>query len=62
MSTLLTIAQVCEKLQVSRPTINRWMADNKISYVKAGKHVRFRPEHLEEWIDKKTIKAVKKIA
>jgi excisionase family DNA binding protein len=62
MSTLLTIEQVCEKLQVSRPTINRWMAEKKISYVKAGKRVRFRPEHLEEWIDKKTIKAVKKIA
>lgn len=59
---LLTIQEVCEILQVSRATINRWMADKYISFVKAGKHVRFREDHIEDWIDKKTIKAQKKIA
>jgi excisionase family DNA binding protein len=59
---LLTIKEVCEILQVSRATINRWMADKYISFVKAGKHVRFKPDYIEEWIEKKTIKAQKKIA
>ncbi len=62
MSTLLTIKEVAEKLKVSRATINRWMEDKTISFVKIGKCVRFREEHIENWLDKKTIKAQKKIA
>jgi excisionase family DNA binding protein len=62
MSTLLTIKQVAEKLQVSRATINRWMEDKTITFIKVGKCVRFREEHIEGWLDKKTIKAQRKIA
>jgi excisionase family DNA binding protein len=59
MSNLLTIKQVAQKLQVSERTIERWMEEGKISFVKLGKCVRMREEHLEGWIDKKTVKAKK---
>lgn len=62
MSKLLTIEDVCERLNVSRPTINRWIASKAISFIKLGKCVRFREDHLESWLDKKTIKAQKKTA
>lgn len=61
-SKLLTIEEVCQLLRVSRSTINRWMDDKYISFVKVGKHVRFRENYIDEWIEKKTIKAQKKIA
>lgn len=59
---LLTKEQVCEMLSISRPTIDRWMADKAITFIKVGKCVRFRKEDIESWLDKKTIKAQKKIA
>jgi excisionase family DNA binding protein len=61
MSTLLTIKDVAQRLQVSERTIERWMEDGKIAFIKIGKSVRMREEHLENWLDKKTVKA-KKIA
>lgn len=62
MSKLLTIKDVCERLSVSRATINRLMDDKAITFIKVGKCVRFREEYLESWLEKKTIKAQKKIA
>lgn len=62
MSNLLTRQQVAERLSVSVDTIKRWERDGKIPRVKLHGAVRFRPEWLESWIDKRTIKAQKKIA
>ena len=62
MSTLLTIKQVAQKYQVSVRTVQRWQEDNLIAFVKIGKVVRISEEHLNNWLEKKTIKAQKKIA
>lgn len=59
---LLTIKEVAEKCQVSARTVQRWQDEGLISFVKVGKVVRIREEHLESWLDKKTVKAQKKIA
>jgi excisionase family DNA binding protein len=61
MSTLLTVKEVAQKLNVSTRTVERMMEDGKIAFIKIGKCVRMREEHLEGWLDKKTVKA-KKIA
>lgn len=62
MSNLLNRKQVAERLAVSVDTIKRWERAGKISRIKLPGAVRFRPEWLESWIDKNTIKAQKKIA
>lgn len=57
MSTLLTIKQVAEKLQVSEITIRRWLANRTISSIKLPQGIRFREEWVEGWLEKRTIKA-----
>jgi excisionase family DNA binding protein len=62
MSTLLTIDDVAKKLKVSKRTIRRWQDNGTIAYIKLPQGIRFREEVIESWLDKKTIKAQKKIA
>lgn len=61
MSKLLTTKEVAEKLNVSISTVKRMQEDGQIAFVKIGKCVRMREEHLENWIERRTVKA-KKIA
>ena len=51
---LLTKKDVCEKLAISEPTLNRMIRKGKIVGVKIGGSWRMKPENLEKWIDKKT--------
>lgn len=57
-----TVKEVAEKLQVSVRTVQRLQDDREIAFVKIGKCVRISEEHLQNWIDKRTIKPLKKIA
>lgn len=59
---LLTISDVAKKLNVSKRTVQRWQDEGIISFFKQGKVVRISEEHLESWIEKKTIKEKRKIA
>jgi excisionase family DNA binding protein len=59
MDQLLTIKQVAEKLQVSEITIRRWLSNGTIAAIKLPQGIRFRPEWLENWLDKRTIKSIK---
>jgi excisionase family DNA binding protein len=61
MSTLLTVKEVAERLKVTTRTVQKWQEEGTISFIKIGKCVRIREEHLENWLNKKTVKA-KKIA
>lgn len=58
----LTIEQAAEYLNVTVRAIRNWIEDKRIEYVKMGKYVRFRKEYLDQWAEKQTIKAQKKIA
>jgi excisionase family DNA binding protein len=51
MANLLTIAQTCELLQLSRPTIRRLTGARKIPFVRIGHAVRFPEDELVAWID-----------
>lgn len=62
MSKLLTIKDVAEMLQVAEVTVRKWQEQGKITYIKVGGVIRFRPEYIESLLEKKTIKAQKKIA
>jgi|UPI000591D631 excisionase family DNA binding protein len=45
---LLTKKQVTELLNISVATLNRWMKDEKIRYMKLGPMVRFEKDQLLE--------------
>lgn len=59
---LLTIKDVAEKLQVAEVTVRKWQEQGKIAFIKLPQGVRIREEWLENWLEKRTIKAQKKIA
>lgn len=59
MSQLLTIKEVAARLNVSTRTIERLHESNQMAFIKIGKCVRMREEHLENWLDKKTVKTKK---
>lgn len=58
----LTIEQAAEYLNVTVRAVRNWIAFKKIEHVKMGKYVRFRKEYLDQWVEKNTVKAAKKIA
>jgi len=49
-------------LKVTTGTIQRWQEKGTIAFIKLPQGVRFREEHLENWLDKRTIKPAKKQA
>jgi len=44
---LLTIAEVMERLRISRATLGRWNKTDKLRAVKLGKAVRYREEDVQ---------------
>lgn len=57
MSKLLSRKEVAERLSVSVDTIKRWEKAGKIAAIKLPGAVRFREDWLENWLNKRTIKA-----
>lgn len=56
---LLTLRQVCEKLQVSEDTIRRLVKDQKMSSIKVGNQWRFTEEAIADYLESRTIKVKK---
>lgn len=54
--------EVAEKLGVSYRTVQRWQDERLIAFTKIGKVVRISEDSLQGWLEKRTIKPVKKIA
>lgn len=58
MSELLTIKDVAKKLKVDVRTVRRYVEDRKLSGIRLpGGEYRFREEFLNNWLDKRTMKA-----
>ena len=57
MSKLLTMVEASEYLGVSKLTLYGWVSARKVSFVKVGRLVKFKQEHLDKWIDQHTVKA-----
>lgn len=50
MNELMTTDELCEKLKVSRPTIERYRKKG-MPYKKVGRLVRFDAKEVMEWIN-----------
>jgi excisionase family DNA binding protein len=57
MDDLLTIKDVAKKLKVSEITVRRYLKNRTIAAIKLPQGIRFRPEWVEGWLNKRTIKA-----
>jgi excisionase family DNA binding protein len=57
MSKLLTMVEASEYLGVSKLTLYGWVSARKVSFIKVGRLVKFKQEHLAKWIDQHTVKA-----
>jgi excisionase family DNA binding protein len=53
MKRLLTINEVCNILQVSKPTVYRWVHEEFIPHVKLRGALRFDEEVVYRWVDAK---------
>jgi excisionase family DNA binding protein len=58
MQPLLTEDQLAELTAVPVKTLQRWRSDGTGGprYVKAGRAVRYRPEDVEQWLDRSTVR------
>ncbi len=57
-----TIQEAAEYLDVSEPTLYRWMRDGKISYYKVGDSTRFKKHNLDMVAEKKVSEAEGELA
>ncbi len=51
MTALLNKEQVCERLQISRRTLDRLIAERRIAYRKLGSAVRFAEDDVQQYVD-----------
>ena len=52
---LLNKTQVAELLGFKIYTIDAWVSQRRIPYIKLGRLVRFNPDEIEKWIEEKRI-------
>lgn len=57
MRKLLTMDEASEYLGISKLTLYGWVSSRKLGFVKVGRLVKFRQEHLDRWIEQHTVKA-----
>lgn len=50
MERLLTIAEVCAKLQVKESCLRAWLHQRKISSIRVGRLVRFHERDIERFL------------
>lgn len=55
---ILTPEQLCERLQITKPSLYKLVHLRKVPYAKIGKRLRFDEEKIERWIEEKTVEAV----
>lgn len=57
MNKLLTMDEASEYLGISKLTLYGWVSARKLGFIKVGRLVKFKQEHLDRWIDQHTVKA-----
>jgi excisionase family DNA binding protein len=53
MEKLLTVAEIAILIGVKKSTIYQWTHQDYIRHIKLGNLVRFKPNQIEKWLDKK---------
>ncbi len=54
---LLTIEEAAQVLKMKKSRLRKAVFRREVKFIKLGALVRFRREHLLEWIEKSTVKA-----
>jgi len=54
-SELHDIAYIAKKLNVKPSWIRLQILNRKIPFLKIGKHIRFRPEEIDQWLNEKKV-------
>lgn len=49
--TLINVASAAQILNVPKSTMYKLVKSKEVPYLKVGKHIRFKPDHLYRWID-----------
>ena len=52
---LLTYQQAAKILNISEPTLRRWVMERRIPFIKIGRLVRFDPDILMKWISEHSV-------
>jgi excisionase family DNA binding protein len=61
MTTLLTISQLAEKVNFKPRTIKGWVQKRVVPFKKMpGGDIRFDPEEIQRWLDRKSVKPSKR--
>jgi excisionase family DNA binding protein len=55
---LLTVQEVANRLNVSRPTVYRLVKKGKIQHIKVEGSIRIKPGDLESFIERQTTPAI----
>jgi excisionase family DNA binding protein len=48
---LWSIERLAQYLDVPEATIRDWVYKRRVPFVKVGRHVRFKPSDVDEWIE-----------
>lgn len=59
LEKLLTVEEAMAYLGIGRTTIQRWMKQRKIGFVRVGRKIYFTKEHLESFVRENTVSPVK---
>lgn len=51
--TLMTVEDVASYLKVAVQSVYRWASQEKIPHLKVGGSLRFDPNEIQEWLNKK---------
>ena len=55
MDKLLTVEEIAEYLKLKPSTIYQWTHQGFIPHIKVGNRVRFRINHIEKWLESRTV-------
>lgn len=55
---LLKVAEFADAVGLSPKTIRQWVWMRRVSYVRVGRAIRFRPETVEEILNRGTVPAL----
>lgn len=57
MSTLITIKQLSEKINVPLKTLYKWVGEEKIPVVRLPNGLRFDEKKIELWLESRSVKS-----
>jgi excisionase family DNA binding protein len=55
-NSFITITQLSEQLRVPVKTIRHWIYRREIPHYKIGRHLRFKAQEIQRWINERRVK------